>query len=121
MIPNRARWGVYSRRVVVPEVQDETLEISLEDALALDRSYEVGHIVEQEVTPPADFGRIAAQTAKQVVIQKIREAERSIVYDVYSNREGDVVMGTVQRPDRRQLIVDLGGCGGCRAFKRADP
>ncbi len=105
--PKSGKMGVYSRRVVVPEVQDETLEISLEDALALDRSYEVGHIVEQEVTP-ADFGRIAAQTAKQVVIQKIREAERSIVYDVYSNREGDVVMGTVQRPDRRQLIVDLG-------------
>ncbi len=105
--PKTGKMAVYSRRVVVPEVQDDTLEISLEAAQELDRSYEVGHIVEQEVTP-ADFGRIAAQTAKQVVIQKIREAERSIVYDVYSNREGDVVMGTVQRPDRRQLIVDLG-------------
>jgi len=106
-IPKTGRIAVYSRRVVVPEVQDDTIEIALEDALEIDPSYEVGDIVENEVTP-ADFGRIAAQTAKQVVIQKIREAERSIVYDLYSNREGDVVVGTVQRPDRRQLIVDLG-------------
>ncbi|HKM43802.1 MAG TPA: transcription termination factor NusA [Limnochordia bacterium] len=98
---------VYSRRLVVPEVEDETLEISLEDAKALDANYDLDDIIEREVTP-ADFGRIAAQTAKQVVIQKIREAERSIVYDVYSNREGDVVTGTVQRADHRQVIVDLG-------------
>jgi len=98
---------VYSRRVVVAEVQDDTVEIALEEAQALDPNYTLGDIVEHEVTP-ADFGRIAAQTAKQVVIQKIREAERSIVYDVYSNREGDVVTGTVQRADHRQVIVDLG-------------
>lgn len=89
------------------EVEDETTEISLEEAQALDANYTLNDIVEQEVTP-ADFGRIAAQTAKQVVIQKIREAERSIVYDVYSNREGDVVTGTVQRADQRQVLVDLG-------------
>lgn len=98
---------VYSRRVVVDEVEDDTLEISLEDAMELDANYQLGDVVEREVTP-ANFGRIAAQTAKQVVIQKIREAERSIVYDVYSNREGDVVTGTVQRTDHRQVIVDLG-------------
>lgn len=98
---------VYSRRVVVDEVQDDTLEIALEEALDLDANYTIGDIVEREVTP-ANFGRIAAQTAKQVVIQKIREAERSIVYNVYSNREGDVVTGTVQRADHRQVIVDLG-------------
>lgn len=98
---------VYSRRIVVSEVEDDTVEISLEDAQAIDANYGLDDIVEREVTP-ADFGRIAAQTAKQVVIQKIREAERSIVYDVYSNREGDVVTGTVQRADHRQVIVDLG-------------
>lgn len=98
---------VYSRRIVVSEVEDETTEISLEEAMAIDANYALDDIVEREVTP-ADFGRIAAQTAKQVVIQKIREAERSIVYDVYSNREGDVVHGTVQRADHRQVIVDLG-------------
>ncbi|MGB3993280.1 MAG: transcription termination factor NusA [Limnochordia bacterium] len=98
---------VYSRRVVVEEVEDDTVEISLEEARELDASYQVGDVVEREVTP-ANFGRIAAQTAKQVVIQKIREAERSIVYDVYSNREGDVVTGTIQRADHRQALVDLG-------------
>lgn len=98
---------VYSRRIVVSEVEDDTTEIALEEAQALDANYSLDDIVEREVTP-ADFGRIAAQTAKQVVIQKIREAERSIVYDVYSNREGDVVTGTVQRADHRQVIVDLG-------------
>lgn len=103
---NTGEIHVYSRRVVVPEVQDETVEVSLEDALEIDANYEIGDIVEHEVTP-ADFGRIAAQTAKQVVIQKIREAERSIVYHVYSGREGDVVMGTVQRADHRQVLVEL--------------
>ena len=107
MNPNTGAINVYSRRVVVAELQDDTVEISLEEAKAIDANYELGDIVESEVTP-ADFGRIAAQTAKQVVIQKIREAERGIVYDVYSNREGDVVTGTVQRADHRQVIVDLG-------------
>lgn len=103
---NTGEIHVYSRRVVVQEVQDDTVEISLENAHSLDPNYSIGDIVEDEVTP-ADFGRIAAQTAKQVVIQKIREAERSIVYDVYSGREGDVVMGTVQRADHRQVLVEL--------------
>ena len=98
---------VYSRRVVMEEPQDETLEISLEEAQEIDPNYDIGDIVEQEVTPK-DFGRIAAQTAKQVVIQKIREAERSIVYDEYSNREGDVVTGLIQRFEHRNVMVDLG-------------
>lgn len=107
MNPQTGAIKVYSRRVVVDEVEDETEEISLEEARELDANYEIGDVVEREVTP-ANFGRIAAQTAKQVVIQKIREAERSIVYDLYANREGDVVTGTVQRADARQVIVDLG-------------
>jgi len=80
----------------------------------------LGDVVEREVTP-ADFGRIAAQTAKQVVIQKIREAERSIVYDIYSNREGDVVLGTVQRADQRQALVDLANVEAVAACQRDDP
>ncbi len=98
---------VYARRVVVEELHDDTLEISLKDAQEIDPNYEIGDIVEQEITPK-DFGRIAAQTAKQVVIQKIREAERSIVYDEYSNREGDVVTGLIQRFEHRNVMVDLG-------------
>lgn len=98
---------VYSRRIVVDEVNDEAAEILLSEAQEIDPSYTVGDIVEQEVTP-RDFGRIAAQNAKQVVIQKIREAERSLVYDEYANRAGDVVTGIVQRFEHRNVIVDLG-------------
>lgn len=98
---------VYARKVVVEEVNDEATEISLAEARNLDPNYSVGDIVEQEVTPK-DFGRIAAQNAKQVVIQKIREAERSIIYNEYANREGDVVTGIIQRYEYKNVIVDLG-------------
>lgn len=98
---------VYSRKVVVDEVNDAATEMALDEARELDPNYEVGDIVEQEVTPK-DFGRIAAQNAKQVVIQKIREAERSIIYNEYANREGDVVTGIIQRYEYRNVIVDLG-------------
>ncbi|MFB5067179.1 MAG: transcription termination factor NusA [Candidatus Wallacebacter cryptica] len=98
---------VYSRRRVVDEVTDDKQEITLEDAQEIDPNYEVGDIVEEEVTPK-DFGRIAAQTAKQVVIQRIREAERSIVFNEYANRAGDVVNGIIQRIDHRNVIIDLG-------------
>ncbi len=97
---------VFARRVVVEEVEDPTTEISLEEAQKIDANYQLGDVVEHEVTP-ADFGRIAAQTAKQVVIQRIREAERSNVYSEYSEREGDVVTGIVQRQEHRNVIVDL--------------
>ena len=98
---------VFSRRRVVEEVSDPKLEIALDEARTIDPNYEVGDFVEEEVTPH-DFGRIAAQTAKQVVIQRIREAERSIVYNEYANRAGDVVNGIIQRTDHRNVIVDLG-------------
>lgn len=104
---NNGAIRVFSRREVVDEVEDSTSEISLENAKEIDPNYKVDDVIEDEVTP-SDFGRIAAQTAKQVVIQKIREAERSNVYDVYSNREGDVVSGTIQQGDHRHVIVDLG-------------
>lgn len=97
---------VFSRRTVVEEVTDPALEIDEVAAKEIDPNYALGDIVEIEVTPK-DFGRIAAQTAKQVVIQRIREAERSMVYDEYSNREGDVVTGLIQRQEYRNVIVDL--------------
>ena len=98
---------VYAQKQVVDEVVDGANEISLEAARALDPNYDVGDVVEIEVTPK-DFGRIAAQTAKQVVIQRIREAERALIFEEYSNREGDVVTGIVQRSDYRNVLVDLG-------------
>ena len=98
---------VYSRKDVVVEVEDDRLQISLEDAQMINPAYELEDIVEQEVTP-RDFGRIAAQTAKQVVTQRVREAERGIIYDEYVDREDDIVNGIVERFDARNLYVGLG-------------
>lgn len=98
---------VFARKDVVDEVLDEANEISLEEAQAIDPSYELDDIVEIEVTPK-DFGRIAAQTAKQVVIQRIREAERALIYEEFSNRKDDIMTGIVQRHEHRNVIIDLG-------------
>lgn len=98
---------VYARKVVLEQPTDTRLEISLDAALDISPTYQTGDVVEIEVTP-RDFGRIAAQTAKQVVTQRIREAERSIVYSKFIDREEDIVTGVVQRQDSRVTYVDLG-------------
>lgn len=98
---------VFSQRKVVETVEDERIEISLEEARKINPTYEYEDIVESEVTP-RDFGRIAAQTAKQVVVQRIREAERSLIYDEFSNRESDIVTGTIQRMETKNVFIDLG-------------
>lgn len=98
---------VFARKEVVEDYSDPRLEISLDAALDINPTYQVGDIVEIEVTP-RDFGRIAAQTAKQVVTQRIREAERSIVFNKYVDREEEIITGLVQRVDPRVVYVDLG-------------
>ncbi|TQR07265.1 transcription termination factor NusA [Psychrobacillus soli] len=98
---------VYSRKDVVEEVTDDRLQISLEDARAINPHYVVGDVVEEEVTP-RNFGRIAAQTAKQVVTQRVREAERGLIYEEYVDREDDIVSGIVERLDARNIYVGLG-------------
>lgn len=98
---------VFARKVVTEDVRDHKLEISLEEARALNPGYVIGDQVEYEVTP-RNFGRIAAQTAKQVVVQRIREAERGIIYEEYYNREGDIVTGIVQRSEHKNVFLDLG-------------
>lgn len=98
---------VYAQRNVVESVEDNRLEISLEEAHAIDPCYELGDIVETEVTP-RNFGRIAAQTAKQVVVQRIREAERNIIYEEFANREGDILTGMVQRVENKNVFIELG-------------
>lgn len=98
---------VFARKEVVDEVFDSRLEISLDDARKLNQNYEIGDIVEIEVTPK-DFGRIAAQTAKQVVTQRVREAERGIIYEEFIDREDDIMTGIVQRRDNRFAYVLLG-------------
>ncbi|OUM88378.1 MAG: transcription termination/antitermination protein NusA [Bacillus thermozeamaize] len=98
---------VYARKTVVEEVLDPRLEISLDAARQMNSLYQLGDVVELEVTPK-DFGRIAAQTAKQVVTQRIREAERGVIYELFVDREEDIVTGLVQRQDHRFIYVDLG-------------
>ena len=98
---------VFALKKVTARPKDENSEISLEDALKLDSRYAQDDIAEVEVTP-RKFGRIAAQTAKNVVLQRIREAERNLIYEEYFNKEGDIVTGIVQRIERRNVIIDLG-------------
>lgn len=98
---------VYSRKDVVEEVEDDRLEIALEDAKYINAAYEIGDVVEEEVTP-RNFGRIAAQTAKQVVTQRVREAERGLIYEEYVDREDDIVTGIIERQDARNIYVSIG-------------
>ena len=98
---------VYSRKDVVEVVEDDRLQISIEDARLINPNYEIGDIIEQEVTP-RNFGRIAAQTAKQVVTQRVREAERGLIYEEYVDREDDIVTGTIERQDARNIYVSIG-------------
>lgn len=104
---NTGDFKVYSQRNVVEEAEDERLEISLEDARKVDPRFNVGDVVENQVTP-RNFGRIAAQTAKQVVVQRIREAERNIIFEEFANREGDILNGTVQRIENKNIFIELG-------------
>lgn len=98
---------VYARKTIVEQVEDDRLEISLDDARKIDPAYMVEDVLEIEVTP-RDFGRIAAQTAKQVVVQRIREAERGIIYEEFSNRFNDILTGIVQRIEQKNVFIDLG-------------
>lgn len=105
--PQTGEVEVYAQKVVVDKVKDKYAEISLSEARRLNPSVELGDTVEVESTPH-DFGRIAAQTAKQVVLQRLREAEREMVYGEFADREGDIVTGIVQRVEPKAVIVDLG-------------
>jgi transcription termination/antitermination protein NusA len=98
---------VFARKEVVDEVFDPRLEISLEEARRINPNYMIEDVVELEVTPK-DFGRIAAQTAKQVVTQRVREAERGIIYSEFIDREEDIMTGIVQRLDSKFIYVSLG-------------
>ncbi|MFT8871328.1 MAG: transcription termination factor NusA [Sporolactobacillus sp.] len=98
---------VYARKEIVEAVENPNLQMGLEAAKQLNPNYQVGDTVEIEVTP-RHFGRIAAQTAKQVVTQRVREAERNVIFSEFTDREGDIMTGIVQRVDHRFIYVDLG-------------
>lgn len=98
---------VYALKTIVDEVMDPAEEMSLDQAKRFGADFEIGDMVEVEVTP-RKFGRIAAQTAKQVVMQRIREAEREIVFGEFASREEDILTGVVSRFDRKNVVIDLG-------------
>ena len=116
----KASIKVYSLREVVEEVFDPAIEIELSDARKIDKKANLGDIVEVEITP-ANFGRISAQTAKQVIVQKLREAEREIVFSEYSDRQGEIVSGIVQKVDKNIVIVDLGRIEGIMTLNEQIP
>ncbi|MCY4108953.1 MAG: transcription termination factor NusA [Chloroflexi bacterium] len=102
---------IYANRTVVDEVSDEATEISLEAARRIDNSAKLAEIVQVDITP-AGFGRIAAQKARQTLFQTLREAERSLVYDRYSDHVGELVVGRVTRIDNRGAILEFGRAEG---------
>ena len=102
---------VYAQKTVVDEVYDDVTEISLEEAKELSPKNEVDDIINIEVTPK-NFGRVAAQLAKQVVTQRIKEAERNIIYDEYKEKEFDIITGIILRKDKGIVFVNLGKLEG---------
>ena len=111
---------IYSIKNVVKSVQDEVTEISLKDAQKINKDLNIDDSVEVEIVPK-DFGRIAAQTAKQVIVQKLREVERDLIFNEYSERKGEIVSGIIQKADRNIVIVDLGRIEGIMLSKEQIP
>lgn len=98
---------VWAEKKVVIDVRDESTEISLKDAQRLPNHPGLGEVALVEVTP-SNFGRIAAQTAKQTIVQRIQEAERDLVFDEFANREGEILNGVIERVEPRGMVVNLG-------------
>lgn len=98
---------VFALKRVTSNPQNEFMDISIESAKKIDPELDEDDMAEVEVTPKK-FGRIAAQTAKQVVVQRLREAERGIIFDEFSNKEAEIVTGIVQRTEKKNVIIDLG-------------
>ncbi len=105
---------VLMRKDVVSDVSDPLTEVSLDEAKSIDPEYELGDVIEYQVTPK-DFGRIAAQTAKQVVVQRIREAERGMIYDDFINRQSEVATGIIHRLSNETVFVNIGRTEGILA------
>lgn len=111
---------VYSSKTVVEAAKDSCFEISLSDAQKLSKKYELGDVIDVEIVPK-NFGRIAAQTAKQVVVQKIREAERDIIYTEFHDKKGEIVSGIIQKAEGSALVIDLGKVEGIMPIKEQIP
>ncbi len=111
---------LYAVKEVCEVVEDAKLQISLEDANKISKKLQIGDTVDVEMVPK-DFGRIAAQTAKQVIIQKLREAERDIIYTEFNERKGEIVSGIIQKADSNIVVMDLGKLEGVMPLKEQIP
>ena len=111
---------VYAIKEVMEKANDEDTEISLKEAQKINPDLKEGDTVETEIVP-RDFGRIAAQTAKQVIIQKLREVEREIVYNEFNERKGEIVSGLIQKADHNIVVMDLGKLEGVMPLKEQIP
>ncbi|MCI9016681.1 MAG: transcription termination/antitermination protein NusA [Clostridia bacterium] len=111
---------LYAIKEVVEVVEDSKLQININEAKKISKKLEIGDNVDIEMIPK-DFGRIAAQTAKQVIIQKLREAEREIVYTEFNDRKGEIVSGIIQKVDENIVVMDLGKLEGVMPTKEQIP
>ena len=111
---------IYAIKDIMENANDDATEITLEEAQKINRDLQLGDTVAVEIVPK-DFGRIAAQTAKQVIVQKLREAERDIVFTEYSDRKGEIVSGIIQKADKNIVVVDLGRLEGIMLAKEQMP
>ena len=111
---------LYIEKDVVDKVEDDDLQITLEDAKKVSRKLKIGDKAQIEVVPK-NFGRIAAQTAKQVIIQKIREVSREVLFDEFSDKKGEIVSGIIQKADGGVVILDLGKLEGVMVQKEQVP
>ena len=111
---------IYSVREVVEKSEDPLLEISIDEARQINPKAEIGETVDLEIVPK-DFGRIAAQTAKQVIIQKLREVERDLIFNEFNDRKGEIVSGIIQKADKNIVVMDLGRLEGVMPTKEQVP
>lgn len=120
MHPESGEIHVVAEMEVVETVEDDKTQINLEDAKKVNKNLEIGDTAQVEIIP-RNFGRIAAQTAKQVIIQKIREASRNVLFDEFSDRKGEIVSGLIQKADGGIVVVDLGKLEGVMPLKEQIP
>lgn len=111
---------VYQEKTVVEDVQDDKKEISLDEAKKINSNYKVDDVVEFELLPKK-FGRIAAQTAKQIITQKIREASRDMIFNEFDSKKGEIIVGQIQKVTGKAIIIDLGKIEGIMPKKEQIP
>ncbi len=109
--PDSGAFRVFAKKTVAEKVEDETSQVSLKEAQKVNIAYEPGDVMEMEVTP-GSFGRIAAQTAKQVVVHRLRDAERGVIYYKFIEREGEVLNASIHRVDKNGVLLEIEGAEG---------